>query len=157
MDACAHPSVGVTWNSNDTDVSDGSIAASFALLQPFIRCCHITDIGVTAPAGAAVPSAPAAAPYPYRELFARLAETGFSGLHALRVPAPGAGRGGRRLARARTGGAGRSCGGPPEAVPCTGTSAVRPIAPEIRSRSFSTPAANPRRAATGRPSRKKIT
>jgi sugar phosphate isomerase/epimerase len=88
MDACAQPSVGVTWNSNDTDVAEGSIATSFALLQPFIRCCHITDIGVAAPAGAPAPSASAVAPYPYRELFARLAETGFSGFTLCEYPHP---------------------------------------------------------------------
>src|ERR1700722_12456681 len=29
MDACGHPSVGVTWNSNAADVEKGSVAASF--------------------------------------------------------------------------------------------------------------------------------
>ena len=88
MDACAHPSVGVTWNSNDTDVIAGSIAGSFALLKPFIRCCHITDIGVTAPAGAPAPGAVLVPPYPYRELFARLAEAGFPGFTLCEYPHP---------------------------------------------------------------------
>ena len=79
MDVCSHPSVGVTWNSNDTDVVDGSVAASFALLRPFIRCCHITDLRSA---------------YPYRELFSLLRQSGFTGLHAVRVP--GAGPGVRR-------------------------------------------------------------
>ena len=61
MDVCSHPSVGLTWNSNDTDVTDGSVAASFALLRPFIRCCHITDLR---------------SGYPYRELFALLGSPG---------------------------------------------------------------------------------
>lgn len=97
MDACGHPSVGVTWNSNDTDVAGGSIAASFELLQPFIRCCHITDIGVSAPAGPS--SGPGGAPasgaaasgqpaYPYRELFARLAASGFKGFTLCEYPRP---------------------------------------------------------------------
>jgi sugar phosphate isomerase/epimerase len=64
MDACGHPSVGVTWNSNDTDVADGSVAASFALLRPFLRCCHITDLHST---------------YPWRELFGLLGQSGFEG------------------------------------------------------------------------------
>jgi len=64
MDVCSHPSVGLTWNSNDTDVAGGSVAASFALLRPFIRCCHITDLR-----GA----------YPYRELFDLLQRSGFTG------------------------------------------------------------------------------
>jgi hydroxypyruvate isomerase len=64
MDACSHPSVGVTWNSNDTDVVDGSVAKSFALLRPDIRCCLITDLRSA---------------YPYRELFSLLARSGFTG------------------------------------------------------------------------------
>jgi hydroxypyruvate isomerase len=62
MDACAHPAVGITWNSNDSDVVDGSVKQSFALLRPFIRCCHITDLW---------------SDYPYRELFALLEESGY--------------------------------------------------------------------------------
>jgi sugar phosphate isomerase/epimerase len=87
MDACAHPNVGVTWNSNDTDVAGGSIAASFELLQPFIRCCHITDIGVAAPPGAPA-TAPAQPAYPYRDLFARLAASGFTGFTLCEYPQP---------------------------------------------------------------------
>ena len=37
MDVCSHPSVGLTWNSNDTDVTDGSVAASFAEKKIEIR------------------------------------------------------------------------------------------------------------------------
>ena len=74
MDVCSTPSVGLTWNSNDTDVADGSVAASFALLRPFIRCCHITDLQNA---------------YPWRELFSLLETVGLRGLHAVRVPAAG--------------------------------------------------------------------
>jgi len=73
MDASSHPSVGLTWNSNDTDVTDGSVAASFALLRPFIRCCHITDLR---------------SGYPYRELFALLAQSGFKGFTLCEFPDP---------------------------------------------------------------------
>jgi len=62
MDACGHPAVGVTWNSNDSDVRDGSVRESFELLQPFIRCCHITDLW---------------SDYPYAELFALLEGSGY--------------------------------------------------------------------------------
>jgi sugar phosphate isomerase/epimerase len=92
MDACGHPSVGVTWNSNDSDVVEGSVAASFALLRPFILCCHITDIGVESPrapeGSAPSPAAPPkiSPPYPYRELFARLRETGFGGFTLCEYP-----------------------------------------------------------------------
>jgi sugar phosphate isomerase/epimerase len=73
MDVCSHPSVGITWNSNDTDVEDGSVATSFALLRPFLRCCHITDLGSA---------------YPYRELFSLLAGSGFTGFTLCEFPEP---------------------------------------------------------------------
>jgi sugar phosphate isomerase/epimerase len=73
MDVCSHPSVGVTWNSNDTDVVDGSVAKSFALLRPDIRCCHITDLRST---------------YPYRELFSLLAQSDFTGFTLCEFPDP---------------------------------------------------------------------
>ncbi len=58
MERCGHPKVGLTWNSNATDLRDGSVADSFNLLWPWIRSCHINELykdstGV----------------YPYRELF----------------------------------------------------------------------------------------
>ncbi len=62
MDACGHPNVGVTWNSNGTDVENGSVRHAFELLKPFIRCCHITDLW---------------SDYPYRELFALLKAAGY--------------------------------------------------------------------------------
>src|SRR5436309_14238756 len=59
MDACGHPSVGVTWNSNGTDLDDKkSVAAAFELLKPFIRSCHINDL-----------ENDKKGTYPYRELF----------------------------------------------------------------------------------------
>lgn len=57
MDHCGHASVGVTWNSNGSDVVDGSVRQSFDLLHAFIRCCHITELWNS---------------YPYRELFGLL-------------------------------------------------------------------------------------
>jgi len=71
MDVCSHPSVGVTWNSNDTDVVDGSVAKSFELLRPYIRCCHITDLR---------------SHYPYRELFSLLAQSSFTGFTLCEFP-----------------------------------------------------------------------
>jgi sugar phosphate isomerase/epimerase len=73
MDVCSHPSVGLTWNSNDTDVEDGSVARSFALLRPFVRCCHVTELRSA---------------YPYRELFSLLAESGFTGFTLCEYPEP---------------------------------------------------------------------
>jgi len=73
MDVCSHPSVGLTWNSNDTDVVDGSVAKSFELLRPYVRCCHITDLRSA---------------YPYRELFALLQQSGFTGFTLCEFPDP---------------------------------------------------------------------
>ncbi len=73
MDACGHPSVGITWNSNPTDVTNGSVKPSFALLSPFVRCCHITDLR---------------SDYPYAELFGLLAAAGFGGFTLCEYPEP---------------------------------------------------------------------
>lgn len=66
MDACGHKAVGVTWNSNAADVENGSVAASFELLKPFIKSCHINDLYNDA-----------AGKYPYRELFRLLKGIGY--------------------------------------------------------------------------------
>lgn len=60
MEVCDHPAVGVTWNSNPTDVVGGSVTGSFRLLARYIRCCHITNLWD--------------ASYPWRELFRLLAQ-----------------------------------------------------------------------------------
>lgn len=66
METCGHPAVGVTWNSNAADVENGSVKASFELLKPFIKSCHINDL-----------TNDAAGKYPYRELFRMFRETGY--------------------------------------------------------------------------------
>ncbi len=62
MEHCAHPLVGVTWNCNPTDLEDGQLGPHFDLLQPHIRNVHIHDL---------------TDPYPYRELFQRLRDSGY--------------------------------------------------------------------------------
>jgi sugar phosphate isomerase/epimerase len=62
LDACGHPAVGACWNSNPTDVRDGSIREAFDLLKKDIRSCHINELW---------------SGYPYRELFAGLTSIGF--------------------------------------------------------------------------------
>ncbi len=62
MTACGHKSVGVTWNSNPTDLMNGSLDEGFRLLAPHIKSCHINDLG---------------GKYPYRDLFAKLAGIGY--------------------------------------------------------------------------------
>ena len=52
---------------------DGSVAASYELLRPFIRCAHITDL---------------ASAYPYRELFSLMERTGFAGFTLCEYPRP---------------------------------------------------------------------
>jgi sugar phosphate isomerase/epimerase len=66
MEHCRHPKVGLTWNSNPTDLKDGSVAESFGLLWPWVRSCHINELYKDA-SGA----------YPYRELFRLLREHGY--------------------------------------------------------------------------------
>ena len=58
-----HKNVGACWNSNPTDVVDGSVKQAFAALGGFIRNCHITEL---------------TSGYPYREFFRLLRESGYS-------------------------------------------------------------------------------
>ena len=54
------PSVGLTWNSNATDLdAKKSVEPAFELLKPWIRSCHINDL-----------ENDKKGTYPYRELFA---------------------------------------------------------------------------------------
>jgi sugar phosphate isomerase/epimerase len=50
-----HPLVGACWNSNPTDVENGSVRKTFELLKPWIRSCHINNLDNAA--------------YPWHELF----------------------------------------------------------------------------------------
>lgn len=67
-----HPNVFACWNSNPTDVVDGSIAANFALVAPRIREVHLRDLTDEA--------------YPWRELFALLARSGYQGYTLAEIP-----------------------------------------------------------------------
>lgn len=55
MKAANHEQVGLCWNSNPTDVSNGSVRESFVLLKPWIKSAHINELANPA--------------YPWRELF----------------------------------------------------------------------------------------
>jgi hypothetical protein len=57
MKAADHKNVGLCWNSNPTDVVNGSLRQSFEMLRPWLRNCHIHDLTDN---------------YPYRELFSLL-------------------------------------------------------------------------------------
>jgi sugar phosphate isomerase/epimerase len=65
MKATGHEQAGVTWNSNPTDLVNGSIKPSFELLRPYIKSCHINELANPA--------------YPWRELFSLLRESKYEG------------------------------------------------------------------------------
>lgn len=73
MDACGHPSVGINWNSNPTDVQNGSVRSAFELLKPFLKSVHINQLD---------------SGYPYRELFALLREADFRRYTLIEVATP---------------------------------------------------------------------
>jgi len=62
MRATKHQNVGLCWNSNATDVVNGSVKASFELLRPWLKSCHINEL---------------VSGYPYRELFALMKKSGY--------------------------------------------------------------------------------
>jgi sugar phosphate isomerase/epimerase len=63
MDHCGHKSVGVNWNSNNTDLKDGSIREGFELLKPFLMSVHVNTLW---------------GDYPYRDLFTLLRQANFN-------------------------------------------------------------------------------
>ena len=66
MEQCGHPKVGLTWNSNPSDIANGSVAESFKLRWPWIRSCHINELNKDSKGV-----------YPYRELFRLFREHGY--------------------------------------------------------------------------------
>jgi sugar phosphate isomerase/epimerase len=84
MEHCGHSEVGLTWNSNPTDITDGSVAEAFKLLRPWVRSCHINEIYKDA-----------GRIYPYRELFRLLRDSGYDRVTLVEVgramPTPEAG------------------------------------------------------------------
>jgi sugar phosphate isomerase/epimerase len=73
MDYCGHKSVGINWNSNPTDVKNGSVKEGFDLLKPFLMTVHINNLW---------------SDYPYRELFTLLREANFRRYTLCEVPNP---------------------------------------------------------------------
>ncbi len=73
LDHCSHPAVGACWNSNMTDVMDGSIREYFDLLAPDIKSVHITELHREN--------------YPWPELFARLNAIGYEGFTLAEIQA----------------------------------------------------------------------
>jgi sugar phosphate isomerase/epimerase len=70
MDHCGHPAVGVCWNSNGTDVKNGSIQSAFELLKKDIKSCHINELS---------------SDYPWRELFRSLQGIGYDRVTLMEV------------------------------------------------------------------------
>jgi len=62
MSATSHKNVGLCWNSNPTDVVNGSVKASFELLRPWLMSCHINEL---------------TSGYPYKELFGLMRKSGY--------------------------------------------------------------------------------
>jgi len=72
LDHCAHPSVGACWNSNVSDLKDGSVREYFDLLAPDIKSAHITELWRE--------------DYPWRELFASLKAIGYDRFALAEIP-----------------------------------------------------------------------
>jgi sugar phosphate isomerase/epimerase len=71
MEHCGHSSVGLTWNSNPTDVANGSVRDAYGRLGRYVRCCHINELWGS---------------YPYRELFSLLATSGYDRFTLCEIP-----------------------------------------------------------------------
>jgi sugar phosphate isomerase/epimerase len=72
MDVTDHPYVGVCWNSNPTDIMNGSISWSFNLLKEWIKSVHIHELYDES--------------YPYRELFTLLKSIGYQRYCLAEIP-----------------------------------------------------------------------
>ncbi len=97
MDVSNHPSVGICWNSNDTDVVDGQVKPSFDLLKSWLRSCHINELWRTLSPWGSVPGRPPehgtpgfpdyGRPYPWRELFTLFRSVGYNRYTFAEIPA----------------------------------------------------------------------
>jgi sugar phosphate isomerase/epimerase len=67
-----HPNVYACWNSNPSDVKDGSIKTTFGLVGPKVHEVHLRDLTDET--------------YPWRELFALLKAQNFEGFTLAEIP-----------------------------------------------------------------------
>jgi len=72
MEITDHRSVGVCWNSNETDVIGGSVRETFNLVKRWIRSVHIHELYDEK--------------YPWRELFALLKSSGYDRYCLAEIP-----------------------------------------------------------------------
>jgi sugar phosphate isomerase/epimerase len=63
LKAANHPNVFACWNSNPTDVVNGSVKPSWELLGPYVRSAHINELTSN---------------YPWRELFQLMRGSGYN-------------------------------------------------------------------------------
>ncbi|HEV2233487.1 MAG TPA: sugar phosphate isomerase/epimerase family protein [Terriglobia bacterium] len=98
MEVCDHPSVGICWNSSDTDVVRGSVKPSFDLLKKWLRSCHINELWRTLPPwrgglDSQQPQSTTAEapgwqkPYPWHELFNLFRSAGYNRYTFAEIPA----------------------------------------------------------------------
>ncbi len=73
MDVADHPNVGVCWNSNQTDLEGEGLDHNFDLVRDRIVEVHMRDLFLEE--------------YPWRRLFARLRQSGYSGYCLAEIPA----------------------------------------------------------------------
>jgi sugar phosphate isomerase/epimerase len=72
LEYAAHPNVSACWNSNDTDVKNGSIKGTFGLVASQVHEVHLHDLTDE--------------PYPWRELFALLSAQNYEGFTLAEIP-----------------------------------------------------------------------
>ena len=64
MEVADHSHVGICWNSNPTDVENGSVKKNFELLKPWLRSAHINELSKQE--------------YPWRELFGLMKQADYN-------------------------------------------------------------------------------
>jgi sugar phosphate isomerase/epimerase len=72
LDEAAHPAVGACWNSNQSDLNGAGFDANFDLVRDRIFEVHLRDLFLSE--------------YPFRRLFTRLTESGYTGFTLAEIP-----------------------------------------------------------------------
>jgi Xylose isomerase-like TIM barrel len=72
MQAASQPQVGICWNSNQEDITSGSVKQGFGLLKPWLRSAHINELWKPE--------------YPWRELFGLMKAAGYNRYCLAEIP-----------------------------------------------------------------------
>jgi sugar phosphate isomerase/epimerase len=72
LDASQNANVGITWNSNQTDLEGAGFDANFDLVKDRIFCVHMRDLYLDE--------------YPFRRMLTRLNEIGYKGYCLAEIP-----------------------------------------------------------------------